>query len=131
MGNGMWGSESSFVAPSKHMSATLATATARSAAEVDGTDASMMEEPDQKYQPNTFMLEKDKAKGKSDDPGFALLAFPITSWLVIFVALFIYNSSQSPAPAPMPPLTMPPPTIASLPIPGAPPTIASPPIPGA
>merc|ERR1740123_1792890 len=104
----MWGSETGFVVPNKHTTTMVATATARSAAEVDGTDTSLREEPDQKYQPNTFMLDKDKKKGKSDDPGFAIIVFPLTVWLIIFVVLFIINS-QNPAPAPPmpPPPTMP------------------------
>mmetsp|Transcript_105700 Transcript_105700/g.204657 ORF Transcript_105700/g.204657 Transcript_105700/m.204657 type:complete len:136 (+) Transcript_105700:76-483(+) len=108
--NGMKGSESSFIAPSRQ---TPASVTARSAAEVDGTDTSLMEETgDRKYQPNTFMLDKDKKKGKSEDPGFALLAAPLAVWFIIIVALFIYNTSQSaPPPAPPPPPTMPPPTM--------------------
>mmetsp|Transcript_2103 Transcript_2103/g.3998 ORF Transcript_2103/g.3998 Transcript_2103/m.3998 type:complete len:145 (+) Transcript_2103:82-516(+) len=120
--NGMRGFENSFIAPSRHTSASGAPVTARLAAEVDGTDTSLMEETgDRKYQPNTFMLDKDKKKGKSEDPGFALLAAPLAVWFFIFVALFIYNTSQGgpPPPAPPPPAVPVPPPPPAMPVPGA------------
>eukprot|EP00930_Biecheleria_cincta_P057991 TRINITY_DN43858_c0_g1_i1.p2 TRINITY_DN43858_c0_g1~~TRINITY_DN43858_c0_g1_i1.p2 ORF type:complete len:168 (-),score=40.35 TRINITY_DN43858_c0_g1_i1:155-658(-) len=50
-------------------------------------------DPDQKYQPNTFKLEKDKKA--EEDPPFIFLA-PLAAWTIILGSVYAYSSSQPP-----------------------------------
>ncbi|CAK0860683.1 unnamed protein product [Prorocentrum cordatum] len=52
---------------------------------------------DQVYQPNTYMLEKDRAKAKGQGANdFSMVLYTVGLWVVIITAWFLYRSFVAP-----------------------------------